>query len=142
MPIVRAIECKDVAALYELGSKETAFSFDPSAPGFWSRDQLLRWSKEGVCLGAFIDENLVGFALATLHAPTGKAVIENLFVIPEARRTGVGRMLNECMIAELRSKGSVYVCLYTDSNNIALCDYFCGLGYRECGTFSWLSRCP
>jgi L-amino acid N-acyltransferase YncA len=131
---------EDVATVRELGAREESFYPHSDEPAFWTKTQLRRWfrSDDGVCLGAFKNGRLIGFALATLHAPTGKATCENVFVAPLSRGKGIGKRLGERLLTKLLEKGARHVMCLTDENNLRSRGLHASLGYRDYGNFRWL----
>jgi len=142
MPIhIRRLAEVDIAVVHRLGLKEPAFAFQ-EVQCFWTEDQLRAWfaSQDDICLGAYDDGALIGFALTVVHIPTGKATFENLLVLPEARGQNVGDLLIGAMLAILRERRIFYVCLLTP--NASLSGYFERFGFRHEGAFAWHARAP
>lgn len=132
----------DVDVVHQFGSQEQMFTLKSSAPVFWTKEQLARWfhSADGVCLGAFTDDQLVGFVLATFHAPTGKATWENLFVAPSARRQNVGLSLGVQLITDLHALGTFHIMSLVDLKNKSTQRLHQRLGFQNHGTYLWLGR--
>lgn len=79
-------------------------------------------------IGAFIDEALVGVAIASDDGRKGW--INRLAVIPEARRHGIGTaMVEECERA-LRTRGRGVFSILIEGVNQASEDLFLGMGYK------------
>lgn len=139
--IVRSLTVRDVPGVHALGTNEPAFCFDPKN-AFWTQEQLARWccAEDGVCLGAFEGEQLIGFVLAGIHMSTMKATWENLVVLPEFRHHGTGAKLTEELFAHLKAKGVFYIAWVTDGNNDRLHQYFRSLGCTDEGLFRWFGK--
>ena len=140
-PVIRQLNQENVDAVYELGIRESAFCFDRNQIGFWSKEQLSAWfnSPADICLGAFVADKLVGFALVAVHSPTKKATWENFFVKPEARGGGIGQYLEQALRQRLKQKGVLYSHFLVSHGNIHALRYFRDRDYKECGLFSWFS---
>jgi len=79
-------------------------------------------------IGAFIDEALVGVAIASDDGRKGW--INRLAVIPEERRHGIGTaMVEECERA-LRTRGRGVFSILIEGENQASEDLFLGMGYK------------
>ncbi|MHA1518228.1 MAG: GNAT family N-acetyltransferase [Alphaproteobacteria bacterium] len=70
---------------------------------------------------AEIEEKVVGFAISTLHPSTWTAglncYLEDLFVDPDARGSGVGRALIEDLLALAKRRGWSRLYWHTDAGN-------------------------
>ncbi|WP_256439310.1 GNAT family N-acetyltransferase [Ensifer sp. ENS06] len=91
---------------------------------------------EVVVLAAEQDEMIVGYAYASveghdymaLRGPAG--VIHDLFVEPEKRSQGIGRMLLEAAVAALKERGANLIVLSTAHRNEAAQRLFAAAGFR------------
>ncbi|WP_234818763.1 GNAT family N-acetyltransferase [Sinorhizobium fredii] len=100
----------------------------------WLRSQLEK--PDVVVLAAEQDRMIVGYAYASLEGydymvlrgPAG--VIHDLFVDPEKRNQGIGRMLLDTAIAELQGRGAALVVLSTAHRNEAAQRLFAAAGFR------------
>lgn len=72
----------------------------------WSQDELQGWlaNDDDCCLGAFIGGRLVGFCLSHFHKEANKVHIENVFVLPDVRRSGIGTALVEGVVLSYISR--------------------------------------
>jgi len=103
------MEIDDIAAVISLGSGQKEFTFEHQS--FWLKEQLVSWceNKEDICLVAEQDGHIVGFSLYAMHVPTKKVTWENIYVIPEARNSGIGTKLIEEGLKQIKIIGGVYV---------------------------------
>ncbi len=139
MPI-RTLVIEDVPALLEMAGLEDGFVVSEEVRGFWSRQQLEAWISTGddVLLGAEYGGKLVGFVLTAFHRPTRKVTWENMLVLPDFRRKGVGEELITQMRASLKEKhGEVYLHFLVKTKNAAGVEYFTNRGFNAGHEFVW-----
>lgn len=74
----------------------------------------------------------------TLHTPTGKAVIENLYVDSDYRGRGIGRALAQESLEKLRDKGALYYTFFTERNNNETIALFENLGFKKGKEALWM----
>jgi len=97
------------------------------------RDSLERLKEQrkacpDLFLGAFVNERLVGVAIASDDGRKGW--INRLAVLPEARRHGIGTaMVEECERA-LRARGRGVFSILIEGENQASENLFLGMGYK------------
>lgn len=110
------------AALPLIGGYQRFYEAEPDDERnrrFFSR--FLEPSEEGLLLGAWADEALVGFAtLYWTHSSTRAediALMNDLFVADGARGRGVGRRLIEACVEAARERGLPVVEWYTATDN-------------------------
>ena len=137
---IRRMEKKDVEAVYSLGTSEERFRVGGDGAVFWPRGQLSDWvkSKTDVLLVAEDNDKIVGYALSQYHAPTKKAVFENLHVSPEYRGEGVGSQLTDQLVAHLKKQGAVYICALVEPNNEAILNTLTQKGFEKGKKMRWL----
>jgi ribosomal protein S18 acetylase RimI-like enzyme len=90
-----------------------------------------------VVLVAEINGDVIGYAYATvegydymaLRGPAG--VIQDIIVDAEYRGRGVGRLLLDATLAELKSRGALQVVLSTAERNEAAQRLFASVGFRR-----------
>ena len=147
-PTVRPATSADLAKIGRLGALlvEEHHGFDArrfmaatgrTAEGYasWIGSQI--GEKDVVVLVADQDGDVAGYAYAalegtdwmSLRGPAG--VVHDLVVDPGSRRRGVGRLLLEATLAQLRSRGAPRVVLSTAEQNEAAQRLFARLGFRR-----------
>ena len=92
---------------------------------FWNEQELAAWisTNEDYCIGAFADNQLVGFCLTHYHMAVNKVHLENIYVCEKYRKQGVAKRLLFDIIAHYRelSKNKIrFVGLVDESNEAAL----------------------
>ncbi|WP_246765112.1 GNAT family N-acetyltransferase [Ensifer sp. PDNC004] len=134
-------------ALGAFGTQLTALhhQWDPTrfiAAGAGTKASYGRWlhsqleEPDVVVLTAEQENAIVGYAYASregydymaLRGPAG--VVHDLFVDPERRNQGIGRMLLDAAVAELRKRGAGLVVLSTAHRNEAAQRLFATAGFR------------
>ena len=58
---------------------------------FWTPEELYEWLKlnKDICIGCYIQDNLVGFCLSHFFENANKIYLENIFVDSEYRNRGI-----------------------------------------------------
>ena len=139
--LIEALTAADIAEVCCIGKSVQAFEV---AEGdlFWTVEQLTAWVEAGndVLLVAKEEDKIVGFALSTLHRPTGKATWENLYVDPSKRNLGIGRALTEEMVTQLQRRGATYVCFFVRAENLTEVAYFERRGFTKGHNFVWFGK--
>ncbi|MBZ7927406.1 GNAT family N-acetyltransferase (plasmid) [Ensifer adhaerens] len=144
---IRAARKGDMPVLGTFGTQLTALhhQWDPErfiATRADTKASYARWlqsqleASDVVVLAAEQAEAIVGYAYASLEGydymalrgPAG--VIHDLFVDPEHRNQGVGRMLVDAVIAELQRRGADLLVLSTAHRNEAAQRLFLTAGFR------------
>jgi ribosomal protein S18 acetylase RimI-like enzyme len=109
----------------------------------WSLDELVAWisNLSDYSIGAFLNEELIGFCLSHLHIESHKVHLENIFVKQEYRRRGIARqMLDEmikyysAMFHKVRFVGLV------DTNNISSINLLKDYGFTIGSKMLWMQR--
>lgn len=119
---IRKMQKKDINSVYQLGIKEKEFQVSEDLK-FWSKNQIKNWiiSKDGVLLVAEQNKDIVGFIMSTIHNPTKKAVIENIYISKKYRSKGLAEKLLNMCIKLLKKQGAIHVhALVEDSNKASL----------------------
>lgn len=144
---IRAARDEDVPVLGRYGTQLMALhhQWDPKrfiAMGTGTKASYARWLRsqlekpDVVVLAAEQEKTIVGYAYASLEGydymalrgPAG--VIHDLFVDPKRRNQGIGRMLLDAAIAELRERGADLIVLSTAHRNEAAQRLFAAAGFR------------
>lgn len=101
------------------------------------RDLLVRAAtgEEAVCLVATLESGIVGFVYAVVHAgddplPGSDGVIEQCYVAPGVRRTGIGTALVSQVMCWLRHRGSDPISLETWLDDDAVTSFWGALGFE------------
>ena len=104
---------EDVEAIMALG-KDPSFSVSPSIR-FYEREELIEWAQlreENHLLVVTLREAIVGFCFCKVMSPHW-AVLDNLYVAPEHRKKGLGRLLMWALTARLKRRKIKYLSALT-----------------------------
>lgn len=102
--------------------------------GWWLRRELAR--PEAVVMVATSDGAVVGYGYATREERDWNALLDDhgaihdIFVLPEARRGGLGRRLLDALVAELEALGAQRIVLSTMVDNGPAQALFVAAGFR------------
>jgi ribosomal protein S18 acetylase RimI-like enzyme len=141
MKIMKALE-KDIDEMCTIGRTVKYFKTSKGETIFWTKKQISNWlnSKDDVLIVAKNEGKIVGFILAIFHKPTGKAVIENLWVDKIQRKNGLGTRLLDTCVKELHTKGSIYINALVNMNNKPIRDFLTKNGFDKGYAFYWMAR--
>ena len=138
---IRKAELKDIDFMLETGT--VVEGFEPvEGEVFWGQEQLKKWfsNEEDVNLVIELDGKLIGYILTIAHRPTGKVVIENLYVDKEYRNKGyAAELLNECL-KKLKEKGNKFVSSFIEENNLPTIKLHEKLVFKKGKKFFWLNK--
>ncbi len=123
--VIRAMRESDVPVLMEI--ERSSFTTPWSELSFLS--EIYR--KNGIAIVAEFEQNVIGYACATylLH----EAHILNLAVHHEFRRRGVGTMLMNHLLRELKKRGCVFVYLEVRASNSGAQAFYQQFGFTAVG---------
>lgn len=117
-------------------AKRFLFIEDPEA-GYvwWFGKELL--NEQALLLCATLDERIVGYAYARLEPKDWNALLDahgalhDILVDEGARGQGIGKLLLQRVLAELRERGAPRVVLHTAVQNTAAQKLFESAGFRR-----------
>ena len=118
------VSTADLALICEVES-----SCFPGNP--WSIESLRASMVRAICLAAFVDGDVVGYALASCAAP--EAEMLKVAVLPGYRRQGIGQRLVRAMTETLGRTGCHEVFLECRASNHAAINMYGSLGFEETG---------
>jgi ribosomal protein S18 acetylase RimI-like enzyme len=102
-------------------------------------DQLLEHGKGDFVLGAFDDSNrlvgMLGFYRAMHDKQFHKGTLWGMYVTPDQRQHGIGRLLMAAAIERARNlSGIVYLTLCVTASNHTARRFYESMGFQVCGT--------
>lgn len=118
-----------------LSANAAAFTDLPDQGGWGPQDLQDRMAQDwfdpaGFFLAVAEDGSIAGFHWTKQHRPALLGEIYVLGIVPQYRRTGLGRLLAEVGLAHLHAVGNREVLLYVDAANVAARGMYEGLGFR------------
>jgi ribosomal-protein-alanine N-acetyltransferase len=118
---IRRLTAADLPAAAEI--EKSCFSVP------WTEGMLAGEVAEGLCLGAFEDEKLVGYC--SMRSVLDEGYINNVAVLPAYRRRGIARAL----LTELEksAEGLAFLTLEVRESNSAAQALYVSLGYLPVG---------
>lgn len=139
--MIREMKISDIDFILKVGKIEKEFKVSEKEGGFWNKEQLTAWinSKEDVMLVAE-ERNIIGFVMATLHKPTGKATFENMWVNPDFRRKGIATKMTKIMIRKLRENGAKYIFGMSKVENENIINFLMKEGFDKGYKFFWMGK--
>lgn len=94
-------------------------------------------NKKALILRAKLDGEIVGYAYARQEPRDwnqlldAHAALHDILVADSARRRGIGKLLLERVLAEMKERGAPRVVLHTATKNRAAQKLFAALGFRQ-----------
>jgi GNAT superfamily N-acetyltransferase len=138
---VRKATSRDVEKLFSIGMSDSAFSVSPRIP-FYEKGELAYWisrSRDNLLLVVEMNGSIIGFTYAKLMS-WHWALIDNFYILPSFRKEGVGKILWNACIQNLRSKGIKYVSTIVRRKDTIAIAFLQSLGCKVCGDYVWTER--
>ena len=92
---------------------------------FWNETEIKNWlsDESDYCIGAYYNNEIIGFCLTHYHAQVNKVHLENIFVVENYRRKGIAKkMLKEVFgFYNKLGKRIRYIGLVNTNNDNAVC---------------------
>lgn len=109
---VRAATVDDVEELCRLGNTVDEFKVSAEVVTFWPKETVVSIviKSEVPIYVAEDSEKIIGFIITNYNPVFGKAIIENVFVLPGQRGKNVGHELLAAVLTKLRKLACPYVC--------------------------------
>lgn len=132
---------EDIAEVHRCGISESYFSVNDQSQGFWTREQLKAWTDSNDILLVAEDKGkIVGYVTSQFHQPTGKAIIENLYVAKDYRRRSIGAdLIKECT-ERLKRKEATHICALVEPDNKTTIRLLESQEFGKGKTFIWMSK--
>jgi ribosomal protein S18 acetylase RimI-like enzyme len=113
---------------------------DPAGSAEWLRSRV----NDGLKVTVALRDGRVRGLITTLFLPAALRLgifcsVRDLYVAPEARRSGIARALLDRVIAEARNAGAVRVSLQTEPTNTEAQSLYASLGFRHVPDLDLLS---
>lgn len=137
---IRTATDSDVAIIHRLGEAVDEFHTSDQAPNFWPETILRNCidKKDVIFLVAISGDEIVGFVIVNLNKSLSKALIENIFVVPNFRGQGIGSRLARGAIDAAKSDRYQFIAVLTPPDDEAAIRAYKAAGFSKGGTFLWL----
>jgi len=111
---IRKAKQSDTSKIYSLGKNIKASKVNKKTVTFWPKSTLSKIikSKNNVILVAEKNEKVIGYIIANYNPSFEKAIIENIYV-DESRHKGVGTLLLNEAVKQLKKNKCKYICTFT-----------------------------
>lgn len=138
---VMPLKDSDVDRVYKIGCAQKDFSADGQKNRFWPKATLFRWvrSEYDVAVKILVDEEFAGFALATIHPVTKKALLENFVVLEDFDFVDLEFLEEVHKVIE--KKGAEFIAYFYDTVDDPLPEkLFKEAGYFKGNAHFWLHK--
>jgi len=138
---IRKATQADVDTIHELGNSVGEFTVNAETVNFWPKEVLANviQSDDGLMFVAE-DTGVVGFVIINYNHGFKKALIENIYVMPDKRGQGVGSKLLEHMFTSLVDIGCQYVTSLVPPDAQGAIELYKRSGFSQGEQFVWLDR--
>lgn len=133
---IRKATQDDVSTIWELGSNINEFETANDIVLFWPESILENCidKTDVMILVAEEESKMIGFYIININLSFKKAELENIYVIDEYRRKGIGKALLERSLEELSKLGIENVCAMSDD----AVDFLVRNGFTKGNQFYWM----
>lgn len=138
---VRQAQVADVEAIHRLGENVSEFSVNDETITFWPKELLMdAVGSDDVLLLVAEDTEIVGFLIVNYNRSLKKALVENIYVRPDARGQGIGDQLLQKMFERLPEVGCEYVATLVPLDAGSAINLYERSGFSRGESFLWLDR--
>lgn len=138
---IRSARLEDTDAIHQLGSTVDEFTVNNKTVSFWPKP-LLAAAIEGDDAIVLVAEEagiIYGFIITNCNRSLSKAIIENIYVVPDRRGEGVGQRLLSTLEKELLAHNYHYVATLVPPDDAAATLYqHAGFSHGE--IFVWYDK--
>ena len=138
--IIRKMEEKDINTVYDIWKQVKEFQVSDNEEWFWWKDILQSWvtSIHDVLLIAELNNAIIWFSLTSIHKPTKKATLENIWVDIEKRGNGVAEKLLYETLKMVKEEGITYICAMSEPRHNAIISLFKKHHFDSGHNFTWM----
>jgi ribosomal protein S18 acetylase RimI-like enzyme len=138
---IRKAALTDADAIFELGRSVSEFAVNNETVNFWPKELLAHAiQSDDVLILVAEDEAVIGFIIVNHNHGLKKALIENIYVLPDRRGQGVGAKLMKQMLELLPEMGCQYVVTLVPPNAQDAINLYRHSGFSEGETFVWFDK--
>lgn len=97
---------EEVQEIWNLENQVSEFKTADNVVIFWPKEILLNCINKEDILFYIVKkkERVIGFSIINLNQSLGKAEIENIYIVKEFRKKGIGKKLLDTIIMKLKNK--------------------------------------
>lgn len=136
--IARRARLSDVSAIFEMGRSDRAFEVSDSIR-FYEKAELELWAEspqDNVLLVLESQSQMAGFLFCKIIS-SHWAMLDNFYVKPSFRNRGGSRVLMDCLLTELHTRGIQYVSTLAAVDSRGLDDYLTHHGFKWARSYHW-----
>lgn len=138
---IRRATSKDINSIHNLGKDVSEFSVNEQTVTFWPKDLLMHAvESDDVVILVAEDSDIRGFLIVNYNRGLKKALIENVYVHPDARGQGIGDQLLQKMLTILSEAGCEYVATLVPPDAENAIDLYQRSGFERGESFLWLDK--
>lgn len=134
--VIRKATKKDVEGVWNIGNNVSEFKTAENVVIFWPKETLENCvdKKDILFYIVEIESKIIGFTIVNLNQSLGKAEIENIYIMKEYRKKGIGKKLLEKILEELKIRK------YNNVNSLAdeAIEFYKHNGFSKGKNFAWM----
>lgn len=134
--IIRKAKNEDINEIWRIGNKVSEFKTADNIVIFWPKETLYNCidKKDILFYIVELEKKIIGFSIINLNKSLGKAEIENIYILEQYRKKGVGRKLLDIAIKELKNLN------YDNVNALSndAIQFYKHYGFSEGENFKWM----
>jgi len=141
MVLVRRARPEDAEAIQALGLADPAFQVSEKIP-FYEKKELVEWANSPADNLLFVAESegrLSGFFFCKVMS-SHWAMLDNFYVVPQARGTRTAQRLRMALLQELRARGTCYLSILVALEDEALAKQMARHGFLLSRHYGWMER--
>jgi ribosomal protein S18 acetylase RimI-like enzyme len=139
--VVRRARSEDADSIRNLGLGDPAFQVSERIP-FYEREELVEWAsapRDNLLFVAEADGCIVGFFFCKVMSQHW-AMLDNFYVVPSSRGTGVVDRLRRALTEALQQRGIVYLSTLVAKGDPGLSAKMSRYGFTQSKDYEWMER--
>ena len=133
---IRIAKNEDVEQVWNIGNNVSEFRTAENVVIFWPKETLENCiNKDDILFYVVETENkIIGFSIVNLNKSLGKALIENIYVLPEYRKYKLVTAILDEILRELKNRK------YNNVNCLAdeATEFYARYGFTKGKNFAWM----
>ena len=142
MITIREAVKSDIEQIRDIGQNVPEFSVNNETINFWPQEIIknIIHSNEAIILVAAEDAGIHGLIIANCNPAFKKVIIENIYVTPNARNSGIGEQLLSNLLSLIEKNGYEYISTLIPTGAHAASKLYTNSGFTKGETFQWLDK--